>query len=331
MCLTSCTNDNDCQTNFQCNAPNCVRKPESDCLDGLDNNGDGLADCADPTCAAQTTCTPAVAVGNEIGLFTGSACSGDYGTTEHMNQSLVVPSTCSGCGCSPYIDCAVSIYFDFNHSDCSTATSFIGTYHTSNGSCINGGGGNPLSVKDVVTLASSGCNPTGGTPDATHWGTSSNFCAATRTSMTCGANSVCVAKPASASVCVRVPSAGATCPAGYAATPKGTWYADNGFQDNRTCNCQCSASGASCNATAFVLSGTSCPADFSNANGSFLPTSGNCIARNGNAETSWTQLNYMNDYVNYTPANPPSCGLIGSSTTSGTTATATGGSTICCQ
>ncbi len=329
-CLTSCSKDTDCQTNFTCVAPNCVRKPESDCLDGLDNNGDGLADCADPTCSTQVTCVPSAATGNELGEFTTSACGGSYATTEHFNQSLNVPTTCSGCGCSPYVDCAISIYFDYSHSDCTTA-SLVGTYHTAGTACLNGLGGNPLSVSESITLSASACNPVQGTPNATSWGTSSNFCAVTRSSATCSGNNVCVAKPASAPICVRIPSAGAACPAGYGGTPKGTWYPDNGVQDNRTCACACSGSGASCQSTAYMASGTACPADLSNINASFLPLSGTCVARNGNAETSWSSLNYMNQYPNSTPATPPTCSVSSTAITSGTTATATGGSTICCQ
>lgn len=69
-CKTSCGSDGDCQQFFHCAAPNCVRIPESDCLDGKDNNGDGLADCQDPTCANRVACVPAVPTGDELGLLT---------------------------------------------------------------------------------------------------------------------------------------------------------------------------------------------------------------------------------------------------------------------
>src|SRR5215471_9281669 len=54
-CVTSCSSPSDCAPNFECKNRKCERVPESDCLDGVDNNGDGLADCADPTCIGSVT------------------------------------------------------------------------------------------------------------------------------------------------------------------------------------------------------------------------------------------------------------------------------------
>ena len=74
-------------------APNCVRIPESDCLDGKDNNGDGLADCADPTCAAVVACVPDAPAGDELGLLQArglsDGVSDDRGATSRLERAVV--------------------------------------------------------------------------------------------------------------------------------------------------------------------------------------------------------------------------------------------------
>jgi hypothetical protein len=89
MCKTSCSVDQDCQApNFKCtSSPNCVRIPESDCLDGVDNNGDGLIDCADPTCInSRVVCTPSSL--GPLGVVSGSDCSTGFTPTQ-INQVLM--------------------------------------------------------------------------------------------------------------------------------------------------------------------------------------------------------------------------------------------------
>jgi len=39
------------------------------CSDGIDNNGDGLADCADPTCRADSSCAAAAPIMGAQGVF----------------------------------------------------------------------------------------------------------------------------------------------------------------------------------------------------------------------------------------------------------------------
>lgn len=328
-CLTSCSQDMDCQTNFKCMAPNCVRVPESDCLDGLDNNGDGLADCADPTCNTQVTCVPSVAAGNEIGIFSAAACPAtNYSVAEHLNQGLNAPATCSGCGCTPFINCSIDIYFDYTNSDCSTAQ-YKATYSTITGACVSGSFGTPKAVEEIAHVGSLGCNVKQGTPTPVSWSASMNFCAASRSSATCAMNQVCVAKPPTSAACVRIPSAAAACPAGYTANAKGTWYADNEYSDNRTCACQCSISGGDCAGIQFATY-PGCP--ISTATGTFITGSGYCRAK-GLAFNDWTTIGGFFPYDG-NPDDPkvlPSCSISSASTTSGTTATVTGGSTICCQ
>jgi hypothetical protein len=325
-CLTSCSNNTQCQANFMCNAPNCVRIPESDCLDGLDNNGDGLADCADPTCTAQTTCVAAVGAGNEIGLFTTSACpSTNYSMTEHLNQGLQVPATCSGCNCNGVQNCSYAIYFDYSTTTCGSA-GYVGTWTSDAGACIAVTPGNPMSIKEVVTATASRCDTIQGTRDATTWASSSNFCAATRSSATCGAGKTCVAQPPGGTACVRIPTPSASCPAGYTTTPKGTWFADTEYTDNRTCACQCAKSGGSCDFLS-MSTGPSCP--MNNPTGAFIGQT--CGKKGDFSFNAWTTIAAIDAYGGGSGANRPTCSISSNATTGGTTASPTGGSTVCCQ
>jgi hypothetical protein len=121
----SCTTTADCQNNFSCAAPACVRNPESDCLDGLDNNGDGLVDCADPTCiGSKVICAPAAA-GAPLGLVAAS-CPAGYAAT-HINQGFQDPNTCHGCGCAAAGTCTFSFYGDNSGNGCVNPNTLLGT------------------------------------------------------------------------------------------------------------------------------------------------------------------------------------------------------------
>src|SRR5262249_3791772 len=71
---------------------------ESDCLDGIDNNGDGLKDCEDSTCTT-VACVPAAGAGNELGLFhTAALPANDFTVASAPHQTL--HSSCGGCSFS---------------------------------------------------------------------------------------------------------------------------------------------------------------------------------------------------------------------------------------
>jgi hypothetical protein len=94
----------------------------------------------------------------------------------------------------------------------------------------------PLTIQiGTFSHVSSTCTPTTSpSAPAPTWGTNKNFCGAARQSATCAGQQVCVARPMPAQpLCVRVPSAGAGCPAGYPSA-QGTWF--GGFTP-ATCSC----------------------------------------------------------------------------------------------
>ncbi|HEY0195851.1 MAG TPA: hypothetical protein VGC42_32275 [Kofleriaceae bacterium] len=82
---------------------------ERDCFDGLDNDGDGMVDCADPSCAAIATCVADVPAGwnGHAMLYDGDASAAPPGCSGLWTSELVAgnsapsaaPASCSACAC----------------------------------------------------------------------------------------------------------------------------------------------------------------------------------------------------------------------------------------
>jgi hypothetical protein len=231
-CKTSCTVPADCQTNFSCTAGACVRIAESDCLDGLDNNGDGLIDCADPTCT-QVECVPTTVT--PVGTVQTACDVGVTGT--HINQGFNAPSTCHGCGCTTSGSCAFSIYGDQSGAGCfGGSKTLFGTFSSGTTCATLSGGNQYYSVQAVPSPSATCSNQQTGVPDSASYATTKNFCPSAKSpaAAACPAAQVCVPKPATGSVCTLV--AGSTCPSVYP-TNSGTWYGDGTSSDNRSCTC----------------------------------------------------------------------------------------------
>lgn len=339
-CRTSCSENSHCQPNFVCNAPSCERMPESDCLDGVDNNGDGLADCQDPTCAAVTMCVPAVAVGNEIGIFpTGSCPATGFTVTSTQHQNLQT-QPCGGCGCKIDTTCQLSLkgYSGDTCGGSNTVNFNLEGNSTGVGTCAAPSPAvKPASLKySSISHKSSTCVATTGpsTPTPT-WGTTKTYCGAARQSSTCPINQVCVPKPPQATpVCVRVPSAGAGCPAGYPNT-QGTWYA---AFDPAQCECgSCmKTKDGSCPSTIGVridmFGQTGCPPESLNGLIVDSHSAGACVP-NAPAQgcmivcTGWSTIHSAR-FSGALSITPGTCSRSASTTKA---ATPTGPSTICCQ
>lgn len=336
-CNTSCSVDGDCQPNFHCAAPNCVRDVESDCLDGKDNNGDGLADCADPTCAPLVSCVPAAGAGNELGILQTDACPTDFPTTEPQHQGLNAPPCgTTGCGCDPILNCQVS-YDISQYTDCSSPTTIMQTIPvdlaqatSAYGPCVPFGNTGINSVRLNSVSSSTTCNSLGSTtPPAITWSSTSNFCAGVRTSATCAnAQQVCVAKPpAGQTMCARIPQAGASCPAGFAGQ-SATWY--SAALDTRSCSCGCNVTQtASCKAAAtFESQAAACPIGGSPTD-CLIGSAGSCTNDSGMFSFCHFPTTIEAFHINAgTASNTAQCAS--TSSTAGSASPA-GGSTICCQ
>jgi hypothetical protein len=216
----------------------------------VDNNGDGLIDCADPTCTT-VECVPAVVTGNEIGVFVAGACPMDYGPAETWHQTLVIPD-CTGCGCVPAVTCTATGYASTSDAACGAMSSWgpltvvqeLG--RPGGGSGVQGtpctGVTTPVTVQSFYwgptskSAATTGAPAGSATAAAAYWdpASSMSFCPA-RTSLStaaCPSNQVCVRTP-STPVCARVPTTPTTCPGGYGTGISDTWY--SGINDNHSC------------------------------------------------------------------------------------------------
>jgi hypothetical protein len=345
-CKTSCTTNADCQTGagYSCSNGKCVL-PESDCLDGMDNNGDGLADCADPSCNAQVTCTPAVTVGNEIGILTMSSCPSEFPVSLSLHSGLNAPTTCTGCGCTPDAVCTFDLDFDYTTSTCANATG-AGTisYSTKNGGvCQYFGAATTTKAFRLRNgrASSSTCAGTGSaSPTPASWTVNKNFCGGSRSSNTCGANQVCVPKPATGNLCVRIPMPSAACPAGYVAGSSETLY--SGFSDTRTCApCGCAVTGTNCSPSSgliFFASGSTqsvCPAvgDSNYTAAARADAIGGCGNMEGCIFSPCTSPLFASPLrfgaISYMQGLSATCE--GRSNVNGGAASPTGGTTVCCR
>jgi len=83
---------------------------ETSCFDGIDNNGDGLVDCADPTCASVAACVALVPSGwlGYAALYDGvptgvPSCAAPFAVTVTPGSAglSAAPATCAPCTCGP--------------------------------------------------------------------------------------------------------------------------------------------------------------------------------------------------------------------------------------
>lgn len=271
LCKTSCASDSDCQTSFTCVGSSCVRIGESDCLDGVDNNGDGKIDCADPTCVDRATCVPAVAVGAEVGYLDVSGCSDpSYANSETFNQSLNA-FTCAGCACSFY--CGGEAYLSTG-SGCNIDVGLLQctpgqTPSSPSCNCLEVSAGTYQGVAATVgpRCATSGSSVL--TPPSPVWATTTHFCAASRSSSSgaaCDGAHICVAKPAGGKACARVPTQSAACPGGYP-TLKGTYYPSSGYAGGSCSTCGCSVVDGRCSAPSGIYVQGNCGQGYIPADG----------------------------------------------------------------
>jgi hypothetical protein len=234
-CLTSCVSDSQCQQNFACSGGRCVRVPESDCLDGIDNNGDGLADCQDPTCTAEVTCVTAVPNASQLGVLNPGDCPNGYANP--VKQLTNINPVCSGCSCFSLLSCSADV--NFAPAACGQGPATVHTTQTGQtpamlSSCdpVATGSFQSAFISNVKVVSRSCTAGDTATPNPTF--DSTNFCAAARTSATCAdAQHVCAPRPPSATaVCARTEGVG-SCPAGFPSQSAKTYYA--GFKVTGAC------------------------------------------------------------------------------------------------
>lgn len=231
---------------------------EANCFDGIDDNGDGLEDCRDPTCGPVAECV-AVAPGFQLGTRLGAAeaCPDAFPDADLVvGQGLVAPSTCGACTCeNDRSECYTSMS-GFASSDCTGAP--LGSVEVSTAFICSGMDRysppfGSVSIGAVVRLFPQPCaasNPTA----PTSWSEEARFCGTIHLGGGCGPGMACA--PRAASHCALAAGTRA-CPAGYAAANGAPWYAS--VTDGRVCPCTCdAATGMSCDAVSADVMNDSC-------------------------------------------------------------------------
>jgi hypothetical protein len=202
----------------------------------LDNNGDGLADCADPTCNAFVTCVPDVVAGQDVGVVLDAApCPMGYDTAVPYHDTLQ-PQPCVGCTCKSM--CKTDVY-EFVGVGCGGGASFefavIGVADGVSNNCANYAAPVNYDSSFCDTPITYGCSHGGtATQAAPTWGVDKVYCKAHRSS-SCGLGQVCVPKPSSPA-CARVGTA-PSCPTGYTTGTNSVYYTSYAAGNCGACGC----------------------------------------------------------------------------------------------
>jgi hypothetical protein len=219
------------------------------CFDGEDNDGNGLADCADPGCDPTAVCVPSSAA-QPAGVMVAEnePCPDGFDGGETLIHRGLQASSCTGCGCTPGdTTCTGRIWLYADYSDCSgdvglSGGALLGVLITP--TCTE----MPISYSNVpgVRVAITGestCAVNGSPLPATStWTESVKFCRATGAGAGCAAGSTCVGRAATpAEQCAIADSS--ACEGDFADSQ--TWYTD--YDDQRSCGaCICNAVGGGC-------------------------------------------------------------------------------------
>jgi hypothetical protein len=243
--------------------------PES-CFDGIDNDCNGLVDCADPACDATVAqCVALDPTSAPIGLLSGvgaGACATagyDQATAIFANpKTLSCTSVIAGKGCSCAagpVTCSTSLAGFKTLAECTGDTSSgesVGTFVTGQDkSCTAAGvppwtldaSGDIYGVAATTFVATPADCTASGTPNAPTYafGTNATFCGTQQVGGGCSAGKVCVPAAGAGGLCQLFDGAKTTCPGGAPAQPYYT-----GFSGTVTCgDCTCGPPvGASCDA-----------------------------------------------------------------------------------
>lgn len=236
---------------------------EAECSNGIDDDLDGDADCADADCDPVVVCVPepetdwsAPGVLN-VGA-TAAPCDAAYDTEVYVGHSNPSgsPATCAACSCGAPTSSSCA-----NHYVCERTSGCAGTCTASSISgsgCVESAGSSATFLPRNGTYASGSC--AAGTSTATtsppSWGEEARLCTASATAATgCAVGAICVPRPAAPSPTCVVRDGDVACPAGYG--DREVFYED--FVDTRTCSaCSCSFSASSCSVAVTAYDQPSC-------------------------------------------------------------------------
>lgn len=260
--------------------------PES-CTNGVDDDQNGLTDCADPACADGFVCADIAPSGwnGPVILYDGDpaalpTCPDDHPTAAYQGHGglIATPAVCEACTCSaPAVSCSPATLGIFDDNACANQVAFA--VQPAPGQC--GPIAPPAGVKAVsagpATPTAGACTPGGGAktlPPPT-WQRAGLACVGGGLGGGCSGK-LCTGKPLppfEPGLCVWH-SGDLTCPAAF---PQKHAFVDS-VNDTRDCTgCSCGAPDATCAVVTHVHSQSSC-----NGAQTDVPNDGSCAPISGN-------------------------------------------------
>lgn len=253
-----------------------------DCTNGVDDDGDGNVDCADPKCSAGFVCAPALPLSGWTGpawLYDGAtasapACGGAFGQPAYEGHRDLssVPAVCGACACNPTGTCTLGSITLFTDSACQQIDQADPQPPVGQCGKVQNGDNAQSYEAPAPTFGGGSCKPTqpGMSKPAPTWGTTGIVCIGATSNGGCG-GALCAPRPAApfgASLCIWSPGDKA-CPAEYP-TPHSFW---DGATDNRDCSpCACDALvNGSCTATTTLYGSKDCKDNLGD-----VPNDGTC-------------------------------------------------------
>ncbi|HEY2745852.1 MAG TPA: hypothetical protein VGL86_14550 [Polyangia bacterium] len=225
------------------------------CFNGIDDDCDGLADCADPDCFPVAKCVPAATTGWSYLTqepASGACPTGSSGAPAYGNTDLTGGGCASSCACTPG-GCSATLTGEScpddtlngdnrpvgNGPGCENIVDYISfNVGAISGSATCGGSGSaaPVSPPAIPTMLD--CNPTTAPVVGVAGG--------------CTATQACV--PIGTHQCVAMAGENQVCPSPYSGGAN--WFPS--FSDGRSCACSCSAIGSCASAQVDLFDSKQC-------------------------------------------------------------------------
>jgi hypothetical protein len=224
------------------------------CFNGVDDEGDDRADCADPKCGETAACIP-VSDAAEAGALVeiDQPCPDGFDGGEVVIHQGLDQGACAGCDCAPGDTlCSAAVWYYPDDASCAAdtgATAGVEAPVPAAFACPEGGV--PISTGYVFGArvdveASSTCSPSGTAAlGPTGWARSMKFCRASLVGTGCAEGQACVPRQEPDVQCA-LTEGDADCTGYESAEPD--WYTGVDA-DGRACGeCSCTAVGGNCDA-----------------------------------------------------------------------------------
>jgi hypothetical protein len=207
----------------------CIPAPEN-CFNGIDDDCNGLIDCADPACTPTASCVPAVADAIYGTLLPSGTCPQPGATAQPLyNNFSTAPQQCSGCLFEPMPDAntGIDVYSDDDGAACAMKPqSTLQGSVTWNAPCQS----LTLYGQFQISNLRGKCSYYSGSPSLPSPPLTKNeFCASAATGTGCSPGNVCAPRVGSHAACVL--TSAASCPASY--PNASSWYP--AYKEGRSC------------------------------------------------------------------------------------------------